>query len=378
MKNLFSALLLFASINCYSQIIRETTETNYLNNVIWNQVFNDFNIKIPIFIVTPYFYALGSFNTIDNDVFVKNNLTPDDIFSVNDLIRKEFVRNLNISFFAYLPKDSILLLKALYKDRLLYSFHIQKSDTGSSLEYKLPDALLEKVFFGPSGEMVKHVKNQSGAVITTLSINKGDTLRINSSDNNLKSYSKSEEIRYKNGKLSNNLIFKIDKVTQKRKILHSQIYKYYPDGKLHLILNLNRNNFVADSIVNYYKADTLIGIYHHRIKENPDKVIYTYHNGKLLRKNILRGIEFLQVDYEYQNSRISKLTFLSKKDNTKDLYEFEYNVSGKLIAVIHKIVSSPFREEIKRQFSFYYNHHLNLENIKVINKKRYYRKGNQV
>ncbi|HEY6914519.1 MAG TPA: hypothetical protein VI413_07580, partial [Paludibacter sp.] len=181
---------------------------NYLNQAIWSQVLNNFEVNTPIAVVTPWMFFYANISSIDNDVFFKNNLEEEKIFSTKNVILKELYSTVNNNFFKMKPVDSTMIVRALYKDRLLYTLSLNHLDTTSTIDYLLPDNETgETVVFEHHGNLVSNRRFSPNNTIVTNNEWQADSLCISTVNNETKSYYTVEESRYKNGDVWRKSIF---------------------------------------------------------------------------------------------------------------------------------------------------------------------------
>ncbi|MCX6233659.1 MAG: hypothetical protein NT175_02900 [Bacteroidetes bacterium] len=376
MKRLILLLTVLIGLNGYSQTKYKTTATNYFNNILWSQIFNNFDVKIPITVISPWVMIFGSIHYIDNDFFVKNNFIEDDIFAKKDIILKEFTKTLNVSFLNYIPTDSTLLLNALSKDRLLYTINLQKSDSVVTTDYQLPDNETgEKVIFDKSGNLISCLKYKPGNRILTTTTSKLDSVIIRKTTNGLKSYIVFDESRYSNEILTSEKIFKEEIYTKKRKFVSNNCFQYNAIGSLSKVLTLNKKGVAIDSIEYFYWDDTLTIIKQNRFQQTPNLIFCKYSNGYISQKEIMKNKFSVQINYEYDKDKISRITYFNKSKGTKEKYEFGYDIGGALISVLCKSLNKYLPSyELKRQLLFTYNDKNNIKTIKVVNKNGFIEK----
>ena len=351
--------------NVYSQTKYNIKATNYLNNILWSQIFNNFDVKTPILFVSPWLFVSGSIQYIDNDVFLKQNFSEDDLFTEKEIILKEFTKQLNMSFFNYIPTDTTMVLKALYKNRLLYTVNLMKSDSLIKSEYLLPDNETgETVEFGKNEKLISRFKFSPYTKITTTTINKPDSLIYRTSDE-LKSYIVIDENQYLNDTLINQKVFKESFETKKRKFVSGSHFQYNDIGSLAKVLTLDKNGITTDSIEYFYTNDTLASIMQSVFRDTPNIIYYNYSNGRVSEKSIRKKEFSFKIEYEYLKDKISRIKFSNLSDDTKEEYAFGYNIGGFLMSVMCYSKNSL---ELKRQIFFAYDVKQNIKTIKVVNK----------
>ena len=340
-----------------------------MNRTIWSQIVNDFEIHVTIPIVTPWAFGIGNFNYIDNDVFTKNNLKEDNLFTEKDILFKEILNTLDVNFVNYVPTDSTMIMRALYKNRLLYTLELQQSDSIITVNYKLPD--------NKSGETVKFDKrgNLKSQIITsydnTVEIENeriSDSLFICTTYNDLKNYTLIEENLYRKGVLNNKKVFRESKETKKKKFISENCFKYDSNSKLSKIYNLDKKGITIDSVVYFYRNDTLIAIKQDNDPNTSNVIVYKYKDGKVSQKNICKENFSIQFNETFKQNKISQFEYTDLKVNNAKHYDLDYNKQGFLNSVLFKS-SSNFNNDFDQHCVLTYNSNQNLQTIKIINKE---------
>ena len=369
MKKAILFSFVFIALNCFSQTRNKITANNYLNRTIWSQIVNDFEIHVTIPIVTPWAFGIGNFNYIDNDVFTKNNLKEDNLFTEKDILFKEILNTLDVNFVNYVPTDSTMIMRALYKNRLLYTLELQQSDSIITVNYKLPD--------NKSGETVKFDKrgNLKSQIITsydnTVEIENeriSDSLFICTTYNDLKNYTLIEENLYRKGVLNNKKVFRESKETKKKKFISENCFKYDSNSKLSKIYNLDKKGITIDSVVYFYRNDTLIAIKQDNDPNTSNVIVYKYKDGKVSQKNICKENFSIQFNETFKQNKISQFEYTDLKVNNAKHYDLDYNKQGFLNSVLFKS-SSNFNNDFDQHCVLTYNSNQNLQTIKIINKE---------
>ncbi|MDD4971549.1 MAG: hypothetical protein PHT07_19140 [Paludibacter sp.] len=366
---LFSFFLI--GLTCYSQTKNKITANNYLNKTIWSQIFNDFEIKVTIPIVTPWVIGIGNFNYIDNDVFTKNNLKEDNLFTEKDILFKEILSTLDANFLNYVPTDSTMIMRALYKDRLLYTLELQQSDSIFTIDYKLPDNTSgETIIFDKRGNLKSQIIYNPDNKVEIQNKGISDSLFICTTNNDLKNYTLIEENLYSNGILNSKKVFRESKETKKRKFISENQFKYGNNSNISKIYNLDKKGMIIDSIVYFYRNDTLIAIQQENAPKAPNVILYRYNDGKESQKNINKEDFSIQFDKSFNENKISQFEYTDLKINDAKHYDFDYNKFGFLNSVLFKS-SSNINNELKfdQQCLLTYNTNQNIQTIKVINNK---------
>lgn len=372
MKKIILFWLLLLSLNCFGETKSKTTANNYLNQTNWSQVFNNFDINVPVWIVTPWIFAYGNINYIDNDVFFKNNLQEDKLFSVQDNILKEFSTTFNGNFFKTIPVDSTMIVRSLYKNRLLFTLFLKQTDSLITIDYKLPDNITgENIVFDKEGNLVSNTRFDEDNTIKIKNIKQSESLYFCTIDNASKSYVTAEESQYDHGLLLSKMIFRDNKETNRRKFVSGKKYQYTDDGKLLTILNVDKKGRPIDSINYYYVDNNLFSIIHDNVNNERDMIFYKYNNGLMTEKVIKSSNISLQINRKYDMHKMSLISFKNDDQNEVDQFELGYNTLGLLNSVICKSgrKSDNIDDNFTKQYVFTYNEQSNIKSIKIIDKK---------
>jgi hypothetical protein len=365
---LFSFVLI--GLNCFSQTKNKTTASNYFNKIIWSQVFNNFEVHVTIPFVSPWVIGMMNFNYIDNNVFTKNILKEDEIFTENDIIFKEVLNSIPVGFLNYVPTDSTMIIRALYKNRLLYTLELHQSDSIISIDYKLPDNELgESVIFDKRGNLKSQVSYHSGNKTEVTNESVSDSLFICATDNELKDYTLIEENLYRNSNIINKKAFKENKTTKKRKFISNNSFQYNDRYQLSKILNLDKKGEALDSIEYFYQNDTLTAIKQEKYHLTTNFILYNYKNGLPYQTNIRKKDFSIQLTKSYDQNKISQIEYTDIQLRQAEQYDFAYNKQGFLNSVLFKSTFNTDTEfKFDQQCLYTYNKNNNLQSIKVVDK----------
>ncbi|MDD4969369.1 MAG: hypothetical protein PHT07_08065 [Paludibacter sp.] len=372
MKKNILIFLVLLSLSCFGQTKSKTSANNYLNYTIWSQVFNNFDINVPVWIVTPWIVAYGNINHIDNDVFFKNNLKEDKLFSDKNIILKEFSATLNNNFFKYIPVDSTMIVRSLYKNRLLYTLLLKQTDSLITIDYRLPDTKTgENIVFDKDDNLVSNTRFDQDNTTEIKNIKQKESLYYCTIDNSTKSYITAEESQYAHGLLLSKMIFRDNKETYKRKFVSGKKYLYTDDGKLMTILNIDKKGRTIDSINYYYVDNALFSIIQGNVNNENDMIFYQYNNGQLTGKDIKGLNKSLHINRKYDLNKMSLISFIDNNQDAVDQFELGYNTLGQLNSVLCKSAkkSDNIDDNFTNQYVFNYNEMSNVKSIKMIDKK---------
>lgn len=371
MKRFILMPLMLACIGLFAQISAPNSVNKYLNNMVWTQIFNNYEIKTPL--VLPFtpggmFAFDGSY--IDNDVFLQDMLKSDDLFMEKDILIKEFTRMINAPFFNYIPADSTLVLKSLHKNRILYTLSMNNSNTASTVDFMLPDNKTKQtVKFDDEGDLLLLEKKEkkNDVVITNQKISKSQAVQATHLGKN-KTFL-GEDSHYEGGMLKTKDVYNENSKNKKRKFVTKYDYRYDRLNQIASIRKLKKNGKPVDSLVYNYNNDTLLSIGHSVYKDESDFIFYQYHEGKLSGKALKKGDFYVELSYAYNKGKISAITYVDKLSEQTSKYEFEYNVAGSLVSMTFTPVHPIYGEEMERQILFTYNERNNLKTVKMVDRK---------
>lgn len=371
MKRFILMPLILACIGLFAQIPAPKSVNKYLNDMVWTQVFNNFEIKTPLVLpFTPGGMFAFDGNYIDNDVFFQEMLKSDDLFVEKDIMIKEFTRMINAPFFSYIPADSTLVMKSLYKNRILYTLSMNNSNTASTVDFMLPDNKTKQtVKFDDEGDLLLLEKKEKkkDVVITNQKTGKSQAVQATRLGKN-KTFL-GEESRYEGGQLKTKEVYYENSKNKKRKFVTKYDYRYDPLNQIASIRKLKKNGKPADSLVYNYTNDTLLSIGHSVYKDESDFIFYQYHEGKLSGKTLKKGDFYVEISYAYDKGKISTITYVDKLREQTSKYGFEYNVAGSLVSMTFTPVHPIYGEEMERQVLFTYNERNNLKAVKMVDRK---------
>ncbi|HLP04781.1 MAG TPA: hypothetical protein VK152_05050 [Paludibacter sp.] len=363
---------LFALLVCFTSltVVRgESQANNYLNQAIWSQALNNFEINTPIIIATPWVFFYSNISSIDNDVLFKNNLDEDKVFSTRSLVLKELYSTSNNDFFKKMPADSIMIVRAQFKDRLLYTLSLNKSDSTTTIDYLLPSNNTgENVVYGFKGNMVSNRRFNPDNTITSTCEWKGDSLCITTTNNEAKSYYTVEEGKYKDGVVLSKSIYRENKQTLKRTFVSNKKYIYDNPNQLSEILITNKKGRPIDSVEYHYTDNQLYSIIQNHTDGSADMIFYQYENGQISEKSI-RSFPFeLQINKKYKEHKLDLFSIKNESDNSIEQYQLEYNIQDQLSSMLYK--SGSLTDDIntcfKAQYIFSYNDCKNIKSIKIV------------
>lgn len=251
-------LLLLVNFSAYSQLNLKNSEKDYLNKSIWHQVFYDFEGELTLPMVVPGIIGTGTFNYSNNGVFIKNILNEYDIFSVKDLNIREVTNSTNTSFINYIPKDSTLRLKAVHKNRLLYTYELSQTDTTLRVNFSVPSKNSgETIVFDKMGGLLTFDRFNGFQTINIVNLRVSDSISICSTSFSDNVNNLIEKHKFKNGLLLRKTTIKKSKENRKEWMTADVIYKYDSELKLISMQNLNRKGKATDSVNYFYTEDKL-------------------------------------------------------------------------------------------------------------------------
>lgn len=373
MKRFIFLPLILICLSSFSQSPAPSAANNYLNNLVWSQIFDNFEIKTPLALpFTPGGMFAYDANFIDNDGFLQHTLKSKSYFMEKEILAKEFTRTIKAPFLNYIPRDSTLILKALYTNRILYTLRLNKANESTNVDFMLPDSKTRQtVAFDQAGDLLLLTSNEGKKTLSIANEKLSDTHSILSTREGKDKYILREESRYDGGVLKSKEVYKENADNKKRKFVSNYSYIYDSAGKMTAIQTLNKKGKAVDSLVYYYSNDTLLTIGHNVMDEEPDLIHYQYTPDGRISLKAIREFEFNgELSYAYDKGKVSSITYVDRLAEVTNKYEFEYNVDGGLLSVSLTPIDPLYPEaELERQYLFSYDEHQNLKALKMVNRK---------
>lgn len=370
-RNKLIAISFFISCFVYSQTKVNSSVKEYMNNSLWAQVFNDFDVKLTIPIVTPWIMGFGTYNYINNDVFTKNVLKEYDVFSGKNMELRELTNAINTSFMNFIPTDSTLRMRAMYKNRVLYTYDISQTDSTFLVDFSTPSKNNgETILFDKNGSLrtLKSFNNFESTNIESHRIS--DSLSICSTSLSESANTLIEKRQFQNGILTQKTTYKKDKTSFKESFVSDIIYKYDKESKLLSTMNLDKKGIVTDSVSYYYDADKLIMILQASKNTTDKRIIYNYKTKDTVEKEFNIFDKKYSISFISSANRLSELIFDEIVYSESSVFDFQYNTQGLLITVSNytSINDKELKIAPRKQFIFGYNGDRNLKNVKVIDR----------
>ncbi len=366
--NVLAVVLIFSSLG-FAQLKVNSSTKEYINNSLWSQVFNDFEVNMVFPVVTPWLFGFGSVNYIDNDVFTKNLIKENNQFSTKNMVFREVVNSLKVSFLNYLPIDSIMRIKAMYKNRVLYTFDISQNDTSTVTDFNVPSkSVSESISFDKNGNLRYYTKsNFNGNTSIENTFLKPDVAvcTIKNSESSEIIYDK----RYYNEKkLKRKILTKKLEDGSKEVFVSDENFNYLDNMKLRSSINYNKKGNVIDSVVYLYDNDTLKMVLKLGKNGLSQKIVYTYPNVFNVIKKIEQNDQKYEICVTTKNQKTSRITFNEIVYGDFKAFDFEYNKNNQLITVsnFNTLTDIEQQNAPKKQFMFYYNESNNIKSIKVV------------
>lgn len=366
----FAMVFLFISCFGYSQIKVNSSEKNYLNKSIWSQIFNDFEGKLTIPVITPWVIGIGTFNYIKTDVFMTNMLKEDDIFSRKDLKFREVTNSINTSFVNFIPKDSIMRMRAIYKDRVLYNYEISQTDTTLNVDFSVPSKNNgETIVFDKTGRLLTFNSFDIYESTSIKNLYLSDSISIRSTSHSESKNDLIEKQRLENGCTVRKTTYKKDKLSLKESFVSDIIYKYDKESRLICMQNLNKKGRATDSVIYDYDDQGKISrILQQRDNVTSKSIVYDYQNTDIVIKKF-NPLDYLYtITYNYDAGKLKHITIDESVYFTNAEFDFEYNTQGLLMTASElSFVTTTNNTAPKKQIIFSYNENNNIKKVSVIN-----------
>ncbi|MEA4936013.1 MAG: hypothetical protein VB102_05140 [Paludibacter sp.] len=363
------AISLITSL-AYSQTKVINSEREYLNHSIWSQVFRDFEVQVTIPIITPWIVGFGSFSYINNNISNKNILKEYDIFSKKDLIFREITNNINTSFLNFIPNDSTMRVRTMYKNLVLCTYDISRTDTTAIVDFNTPKKTnREVIIFDKNSNLLTYDCFTSSNSMSIAKHLLSDTLSVYITSYLENTQDLIEKRQFKNRLITRKTVYKKDKYSLKQTFVSDVIYKYDDNLALTETLNLNKKGKVTDSISNYYNNGRLMFLSHKGSNITERGISYNYLGNDTVSKEIKINDEHRSITYITSANKLCKIIFKDVMLSKSNTFVFEYNTQGLLIT-LSKFKSANWGDIDgipEGQFMFGYDEKMNIKNIKMIN-----------
>lgn len=356
-------------LECFPQSYSQLAVNSYFKNILWDQYFNDFILKSTVdYLQAPWGNVFPKAAYIDNDIFILNGLANAKMFTQNEIMGKELSYMVGTSFFNYIPADSVLTVKAFYKNRILYTLDLSRKDRASTIKFVLPDNKSNLLLsFDQWGNLVSSVKNNNGKVVQTSTEKQSNTLSVASTMDVDKNYVLVEESHFDKGLLKSRKMFRENEKNRKRKFQAAFAY-LYQGADISKIQTLNKKNKPVSELDFIRINDTLYSIRNLARKGEPYMVFYEYAGDKVTKKSINNSLYYVEIEYTYANNKVAGMTYHDFIEEKAAKYEFGYNITGDLVSVVFKDLNYLSEFVFKRQVMFAYDDKRNIKSLKVVDK----------
>jgi hypothetical protein len=363
-------LILLMSLQlCFGQNKNIVSINDFYKNLIVTQMVHDFDKWVPLFVITPGFFLQTYIHVYDNEIFFKRNFFNDEEFvNDNDFVVSEMFRALNCKFIPYLPTDSNMMINAISGNKLMYTCLLKKSNNQNTISLSLPNQRMEKTMSFETGDFVSSLFKDD--LVNNLTSNEklNDSVVLSTKFNSGSLKYQVEKSSYSLGRLVKIEKYAPNKNRLKNKLRETVSFIYNNDGDVFCIKTNDKDGKVRDSIIYFYSGRKLTSV--SQIKGlQQNSITYKYKDDNLLFKYVRSNSKEYEVNYRYMPSgQVSNMSINEYSDNYKHNYDFEYNVDGNLIKVMHeKIDKITNAVELDYQFLLGYLSDGNLSSIKMLN-----------
>lgn len=371
MKKLkFAMLFLLITGTLYSQAEANSSEKKYLSKSIWSQVLNDFEGSLTIPVITPWVIGVGTYNYIKSDVFTKNSMKEQDVFSVKNLKYDEITNSVKTLFINFIPKDSAMRMRAVYKNRVLYNYDISKTDSTVQIEFGVPAKNNgETAVFDKKGRLLTFNNFNEWQATNIKSLQLSDTVSVYSNSNTGSENELIEKRQFRNGCLIRESTMKKNLLTSKESFVSDVISNYDKESKLISRQFLNKKGSVTDSVIYYYNDQgKVFMILQQGEKTSQKRIVYDYQQLNVVVKKLrLTDIEYT-ITHTSPANRLAQISFNESDYTLSSSYTFEYNSQGLLMTVSEFSSAENMNDTAaKKQYIFSYNENNNIKKVTVIN-----------
>lgn len=364
-------LLIFIYSICNSQSDNVEAVNNTLKNTITYQMFNDFKTTVPLFFMVPGFMFAGSVDITHIPVFVEtdyyNNV---ELLKRKDYLHKEFFDVIDVSFMPYIPSDSVMQVKVIDKNLLLYTMRFEQN--GDTLVYTQTsaDTKEEKTLWFINGYPENTIFTYKHGMSWVRTERSGDTLIKKTEFDASKGENLKNLIHLQEGKPFLIESYKKAPHMPDFRLQATENYQY-EDGRLSAINTFNRRGRMRSSIKLLYVDKNL---YHFEKSKRNDvsiSVRYRYDDlGRLERKEVKTNRRNFSVKYDYKDKMVNQLVIQEEGERYHHRLVFEKDVNDQLVMIsIRRVFNDNRNPGTYARYVFGYLNNGNIESLKVINPK---------
>jgi hypothetical protein len=331
MRRIFVIILGLFSLSLYSQ--KENSILNHsFSELIYDQLLDNLEGNISAFIYTPTLVAFVNYTYIKSSMFY--SLKPEqrkDIFSKTNYTNKQLFLELDNPFIGQLKDGNRLLLKARYKNNILYEVELSKNEDIEKMIVSSANKKHNKTIVYESGQFKKMTVDRF--------LNTATWSNIVSPDVNIETYHSTsngmytvKEDKYKNGLLQESIIYKPTIKLADKKIENYTRSMY--DSRENLIAKVRYSNKdkIIDSLYYYYQDGYLTGA--RKFDRGEEHVLLMENvDGQIQKLRLAHGEGQINIEYFHDDSnRISRMIVSRNAYDNKD-FRFLYNKNKQLISI---------------------------------------------
>lgn len=365
-------LAILALLNGYTQNPNNKALNATFKNTLTYQLLNDFNTEIPIFVITPGFFMIGSINYYNFPVFVDVDHFDDlSLLKQSNYLQKEIYDALNFPFLPHVPSDSITVIRIIDKNRLLYTLKIEPDGEKLHFTQTTADGQQEKRIEFDNGKISQiYFVNSEGISWLTYE-QSGDSLFVKEEYDNDKNTLTKDIIKLKDGKiLSKHHHIRKDGHSDYR--LQSHDKYFYESDRLISIEHLNRRgNLRQSSHMIYYESGDLLKFRKTNRRGTILELNYLLDDkGLLNRKTVESKRRSYTVNYRYEEDFLNKIMIQEEGKRFQHIIEAGWDVNNLLnnmtIGKNYKSAEIPDRNN---KYVFSYTNKHNIESIRLFDPK---------
>lgn len=368
---LILAAFLFV-FNSVAQVKKPEPITIAVNSALMHQVMNDFDRSMSLVFFAPGFFYIGRVAYQNNPLFSESDyFENEELVRTSNYYQKEIFDVLNSGFIAYFPADSIMQVRVIQGNSLLFELKfIRKADTTIFIQTDVERRKSKSVSYA-KGKLIALSYNEFLNDISYNSKLLGDTLRIDELINKPAGKHNETVMRYSEGLISEVSYYDFNNVSGKTNLKSTD---HYFVNELNLPAQrhtINPKGKITDSTLYYYDEGKLTHYKSYKGSGEKLSITYLYNKiGQISGKAVKSVNRNYFVDYSYANGMIADLEIDDKAKAFKRHYIFKTNIGKRLVGIeYNNIIKESLIETLKTQWIFDYNEKGNINSIKVMDDK---------
>lgn len=366
----FFSILLLPSLNAQnnSDIFNE-----YYADIVWTQVFNELEVKVPISVLTSDFFFYTEIEYLNHDIYFEfKNSEIDELDKIRNHGEFEIRKNIELDLLNLSADDLNLEIRGIHNNRILFNLQLLKSGSESTIQFATSDNSVENKMNFKNNKLVYSNSKNSGIIKKTdIYREKNDIVRTRNHYFNTKKYQISEE-HYSNGVLTKLIEYKKSSSESECIIKKQHVFEYDSKGNLVKEKMFNNKGKLKQSHIYVYNLKNLIDTVFYKKNNKNGYVCYEYTDAGLpkIKKRINKQgtIEF-KVKYIYEDA--DKIKSIEINNPTSSIWKmiiFEYNGKNKVstITIIDDGFAYNYSNQFKHKYQILYTDDNKLHKIRSI------------